>query len=148
VNFCNKIIFYGEELLAPRPTPQAGGPPLVGYPRLLIQYIRSYPPYLEAVPSIRNLRTCHALVTRDPPNMGLNFVRILYSLNSEKYYSRNISVPGHLCLNLLFMHLAFHTSRPAGPNGGGRGGGCLHDLVVNRKGKVCICFNVSSQYFL
>ena len=25
--------------------PQAGGPPLVGCPRLLIQYIRSYPPY-------------------------------------------------------------------------------------------------------
>jgi len=29
-------------LLAPRPTPQAGGPPLVGCPRLLIQYVRSY----------------------------------------------------------------------------------------------------------
>jgi hypothetical protein len=27
------------------PNPQAGGPPLVGSPRLLIQYIRSYPPY-------------------------------------------------------------------------------------------------------
>jgi len=27
------------------PKPQAGGPPLVGCPRLLIQYIRSYPPY-------------------------------------------------------------------------------------------------------
>jgi hypothetical protein len=30
--------------------PQTGGPPLVGCQRLLIQYIRSYPPYLEAVP--------------------------------------------------------------------------------------------------
>ena len=27
------------------PSPQAGGPPPVGCPRLLIQYIRSYPPY-------------------------------------------------------------------------------------------------------
>ena len=27
------------------PNPQAGGPPLVGCPRLLIQFIRSYPPY-------------------------------------------------------------------------------------------------------
>ena len=27
------------------PNPQAGGPPLVGCPRLLIQYTRSYPPY-------------------------------------------------------------------------------------------------------
>ena len=31
------------------PKPQAGGPPLVGCPRLLIQFIRSYPPS-EAVP--------------------------------------------------------------------------------------------------
>ena len=43
--FHNKIRFHGEELLAPRPTPQAGGPPLVGCLRLLIQYIRSYPPH-------------------------------------------------------------------------------------------------------
>ena len=27
------------------PNPQAGGPDLVGFPRLLIQCIRSYPPY-------------------------------------------------------------------------------------------------------
>jgi hypothetical protein len=33
--------FYGEVLLTPRPTPKAGGPPLVICPRLLIQYIRS-----------------------------------------------------------------------------------------------------------
>jgi len=38
------IRFYGEELLATRPTPN-WGPPLVGCPPLLIQYIRSYPPY-------------------------------------------------------------------------------------------------------
>jgi hypothetical protein len=31
------------------PKPEAGGPPLVGCPRLLIQYIRSYPSCLEAV---------------------------------------------------------------------------------------------------
>ena len=37
--------FHGDALLAPRPNPQAGGPPLVGSPRLLIQFIRSYPPY-------------------------------------------------------------------------------------------------------
>jgi hypothetical protein len=42
----NMIRFYGEELLAPRPT-QAGGTPLFGCPRLLIQYtqILSYPPH-------------------------------------------------------------------------------------------------------
>ena len=41
----NVIRFYVEELLAARPTPQAGGPPLVGCQPLPIQYIRSYPPY-------------------------------------------------------------------------------------------------------
>jgi hypothetical protein len=51
------------------PNPQAGGSPPVGCPRLLIEYIRSYPPYLEAVSSIRNLRTRHAVVTVDPLNM-------------------------------------------------------------------------------
>jgi hypothetical protein len=54
------------------PNPQAGGPLLGGCPRMLIQYIRSYPPYLEGVSSIRNLRTLHAMVTRDQPNMQLN----------------------------------------------------------------------------
>jgi hypothetical protein len=67
--FRNKLIFYGEELLAPRPTAQVGGPLLVGCPRLLIEYIRSYPPYLEVVSSIRNLRTRPAVVTRDPPSL-------------------------------------------------------------------------------
>jgi hypothetical protein len=43
--FRNKIRFYGEELLAPRPTRQAREPPLVICPRLLIQHIRSYRPY-------------------------------------------------------------------------------------------------------
>jgi len=47
----NIVSFYGEKLPAPRPTPEAGGPRLAGYPQLLIQYGRSYPPYLKAVPS-------------------------------------------------------------------------------------------------
>jgi hypothetical protein len=42
--------------------PKAGGLPLTGCPRLLIQYIRSYPPCLEAVSLIRNPRTRHAMV--------------------------------------------------------------------------------------
>ena len=32
-------------MLETRPTPKAGGPPLFAGPPLLIQYIRSYPPY-------------------------------------------------------------------------------------------------------
>ena len=42
--FRNYASSFGEEL-APRPTPQAVWPNLVGCLRLHIQYIRSYPPY-------------------------------------------------------------------------------------------------------
>jgi hypothetical protein len=51
------------------PYPQAGGLPLVGCPQVL-QYICCYHPYLEAF-SIHILRMCHAMVTRDPPNMAI-----------------------------------------------------------------------------
>jgi hypothetical protein len=51
------------------PNPRTGGSPRVGCPRLIIQYIRSYPPYLEAVSSTRYLRTSHAVVTGDPLNI-------------------------------------------------------------------------------
>jgi hypothetical protein len=61
-------LFVTARSCSPTPNPQAGKPPLVGCPPLLIQYIRSYPPYLEAVCCIRTLRTRHAEVTRDPPN--------------------------------------------------------------------------------
>jgi hypothetical protein len=57
------------------PSPKAGEPPLVSCPRLFIQYIRTYPPYLEAVSSIRNLRTRHSAVTRDTPDI----VSVFYS---------------------------------------------------------------------
>jgi hypothetical protein len=69
VTFRNKLIFT-RGIVSPTPDPQAEGSPHVGSPRLLIQYIRSYPPYLEAGFSIRNLRTRHAVVTRDLPNTG------------------------------------------------------------------------------
>jgi hypothetical protein len=57
----------------PPPNHQAEGPPIVGSSRLLIKYIRSYPPYLEAAPSIRNPRTRHAVVKLDPLNMCSGF---------------------------------------------------------------------------
>jgi hypothetical protein len=37
--------FLRSGVVSTLPNPQAGGRPLVGFPRLLIQYIRSYPPY-------------------------------------------------------------------------------------------------------
>ena len=39
------IFFLGRGVVSTSSNPQAGGPPLVGYPRLLIQFIHSYPPY-------------------------------------------------------------------------------------------------------
>jgi hypothetical protein len=42
--FRNKDTFWRWGFVSPSPNPQAGRPPLV-CPRLLIQYIRSYPPY-------------------------------------------------------------------------------------------------------
>jgi hypothetical protein len=74
------IMFYGGGFLAPPPNPQAGGPPPVDCPLLFIQYIRSYPPYLEAVASIRNPRTRHAVVTRDPLNMDVRCLRMYYTV--------------------------------------------------------------------
>jgi hypothetical protein len=71
VIFCNELIFLRWGVVSHTPNPQAGGPPLVGCPPLLIRYIRSYRPYLEAVSSIRNLRKRHAVVTTDPPNMAI-----------------------------------------------------------------------------
>ena len=47
--WCN-MIFLRWGVVSASPNTQAEGPPLVGCPRLLIQYIRSYAPYLEAVP--------------------------------------------------------------------------------------------------
>jgi hypothetical protein len=63
VMFRNQLIFIASNCSLPT-HPQ--GLPLVGCPRLLIEYICSYPPYLEAVASIRHLRTRHAVVTGDP----------------------------------------------------------------------------------
>jgi hypothetical protein len=71
-----------------------GGPPTVGCPRLLIQYIRSYPPYLEAVSSIRNPRTRHVVVTVDPLNMGLTIHRALYYVLASNLSHLHTAVQG------------------------------------------------------
>jgi hypothetical protein len=78
----NKLIFYGEGLLAPRPTPKLEDHPLSAVRYCLFNIIRSYPPYLEGVSTLRNLRTPHAVVTRDPPNMAFisQHMKILASL--------------------------------------------------------------------
>jgi hypothetical protein len=49
--------------------PQAGGPLLVGCPRLLTQHICSYPPYLETSSPICKLKMRHTAVARGPLNI-------------------------------------------------------------------------------
>jgi hypothetical protein len=71
-HFVTNLFFYGEEL-APRPTPKLEDHPLSAV-STAIQYIRSYPPYLETISSIRNLRTRHAVVTRDPTKSGMDWI--------------------------------------------------------------------------
>jgi hypothetical protein len=83
------FIFLRSGVVSPPPNPEAGGPPLVGCPRLLIQYIRSCPPYLEAFSSIRNLKTRHAVVTRDPlsvHNVNKVFVTMLLKIKLYLYF--------------------------------------------------------------
>ena len=46
--FLNISVLQGG-VVSTSPNPQSGGPLLVGCPRLLIQFIRSYPPYRGVV---------------------------------------------------------------------------------------------------
>jgi hypothetical protein len=73
----NKYWVLRGRVVRPPPNPQAGGPPTVGCTRLLIKYIRSYPPYLEAVSPIRNPRTRHAVVAVDPLNLLLFHLKLI-----------------------------------------------------------------------
>jgi len=55
VSQCVKFLRWRTAITSPNK--QAGGPPLVGCPRLLIQCIRSYPPHPETVPPARTWRS-------------------------------------------------------------------------------------------
>jgi hypothetical protein len=54
--------FHDGGVLGDWPNLLAGGPPLIGYPLLLTQYILSYTPHLEVISFIRNIRTRHAVM--------------------------------------------------------------------------------------
>jgi hypothetical protein len=75
-HFITNLSFY-DELLAPSPTTPAGGPPIVGCTRLLIQYIHSYSWYLVAISTIHSLRMHHAMVRRASLNMGIKWATYL-----------------------------------------------------------------------
>jgi hypothetical protein len=64
---------------------------MFGCPPLLIQYIRNYSPYLVGVSSIRILRTRHAVLTRDPPNMGRVFLLIKICCLAANFVSLFVS---------------------------------------------------------
>jgi hypothetical protein len=75
VTFRNKLYFMVRIVLNPSPNPQAGGPSLIGWPWLFIQYIRSYPPLLEAVVNtVMNLR-----VPQEMGNILTSWVTISFS---------------------------------------------------------------------
>jgi hypothetical protein len=69
-NFVTIKNFYGEGLSAPRLTPKLDDHPLSAVATVYSIYSQ-LPSVPERVPSIRNLRTRHAVVTRDLPNMVL-----------------------------------------------------------------------------
>jgi hypothetical protein len=62
--------FYGEGLLAPSPTPSWRTTPCRLSATAYSIYSR-LPSVTGGLPSIRNLKTRHAVVTRDPPNMEI-----------------------------------------------------------------------------
>ena len=62
-NTCNTLILYGEYLLDPAKSTSCGSTSC-WLSRLLLQYTRCYPPHMEAVSCIRNVRTHHAIVRR------------------------------------------------------------------------------------
>jgi hypothetical protein len=78
VTFSKKLFHFAARSFTHTLNYQTGRTPLVGCPRLLIQYIRSHPPYLE----VRNLSTRHAVGTRELINSdwviltGLNWLGI------------------------------------------------------------------------
>jgi hypothetical protein len=61
------------------PNPKSGTLPTVGCPQLLIQNICSYPVYLDAVFSSRNLRTRHTVVA------GTSRKRFLFNLRNVMF---------------------------------------------------------------
>ena len=82
------------------PKPQAGGQPLVGCPRLLIQYIRSYPPYrwpfLYPQPEVAPCRG-----DRDPLITGVQLLSILRSY-TKLWVAPNLSHSNSWCSHLNF----------------------------------------------
>ena len=94
--FLNNVFLRGG-VVSTSPNPQAGGPPLVGCPRLLIQFIRSYSPYRRPFlyPQTEDA-SCRG--DRDPLTQESIFSEIICndskygdSRGSDNTYSENVS---------------------------------------------------------
>ena len=81
--FLNNVFLQGG-VVSTSPNPQAGGPPLVGCPRLLIQFIRSYPPYRRPFlyPQPEDVPCCG---DRDPLTQNIKIIS--YKTLSQSYIS-------------------------------------------------------------
>jgi len=87
--FLNKVFLQGG-VVSTSPNPQARGPPLVGCPRLLIRYIRSYP-HSAGRSSIRQPEDAPCCGDRVPLHC---YVRFCYVLSSCAAY-HTVSVGQH-----------------------------------------------------
>jgi hypothetical protein len=95
---CNNLRGFSLGVVSPTPSPQAGGPPPARCLRLLIQYILTFPPYLEAVSFISNLRMHHAVVTGDPLNMvHVYLINLCFSSQRSRLKEGEIERPRSIC---------------------------------------------------
>jgi hypothetical protein len=76
--FHNQFIFHGEGLLAPRPTPSRRITPC----HLPVVAYSIY----SQLPSISNLRMCHAVVTGTPPNMDTSCTEHIKTDKEQSHY--------------------------------------------------------------
>jgi hypothetical protein len=108
-----KFLLWG--IVSPTSNPQAGGTPLVGCPRLLIQYIRSYPPYLEDFPTSATWGratlwwqgthlTWDTWTLKSGNERGKMFNLLCHKIKRQKYW---FSVC-HKCLKYVHMKLIFN----------------------------------------
>ena len=114
--FLNRIFFLQGGVVSSSPNPQAGGPPLVGCPRLLIQLIRSYPPYrrpfLYPQPEDAPCRD-----DRDPLHSGLcnnSYITLdvlgyqLITYRSPKHYTNRLEQHSFITTQYIQSSLKFY----------------------------------------
>jgi hypothetical protein len=93
ITFCKMLVSYSGEMLASCPTPSWESP-LISHLRLLIEYIHNYPPYLEAISYICNLRIYNTVVT------GTHLICISKMINAEIQVHEHIIT---MTINIYFL---------------------------------------------